>query len=48
LVIWSNDLVICYHCDDDNEKDYDIEEDDIFSSKLYNRWNYKKDFGEDA
>ena len=33
--------------DDDNKED-DIEEDDAFSSKLYDRWDYKKDFGEDA
>ena len=32
--------------DDDNEED-DIE-DDVFSSKLYDGWDYKKDFGEDA
>jgi len=31
----------------DNEED-DIEENDMFSSKLYNRWNYKKDYSEDA
>ena len=29
--------------DDENE-----EEDDVFSSKLYDGWDYKKDFGEDA
>ena len=34
--------------DDDNEEDEDIEEDDEFFSKLYDRWDYKKDFGEDA
>ena len=33
---------------DDNEEDDDIEEDDVFSSKLYDEWDYKKDFGEDA
>ena len=33
--------------DDDNEND-DIEDDDVFSSKLYDGWDYKKDFGEDA
>ncbi len=30
--------------DDDNE-DEDIEDDDVFSSKLYDGWDYKKDFG---
>ena len=34
--------------DDDNEEDDDIEDDDVFSSKLYDGWDYKKDFGEDA
>lgn len=34
--------------DDDNEEEDDIEDDDVFSSKLYDRWDYKKDFGEDA
>ena len=33
---------------DDNEEDDDIEDDDVFSSKLCDRWDYKKDFGEDA
>ena len=33
--------------DDDNEEDDDID-DDVFSSKLYDGWDYKKDFGEDA
>ena len=36
--------------DDDNEEyddNHDIE-DDAFSSKLYDGWDYKKDFGEDA
>ena len=33
---------------DDNEEYDDIEEDDAFSSKLYDGWDYKKDFGEDA
>src|SRR5436190_21675313 len=34
--------------DDDNEEYDDIEEEDAFSSKLYDGWDYKKDFGEDA
>ncbi|RGB25647.1 hypothetical protein C1646_675419 [Rhizophagus diaphanus] len=34
--------------DDDNEEDDDIEDDDVFSSKLYDGWDYKKEFGEDA
>ena len=34
--------------DDDNEEYDDIEDDDAFSSKLYDRWDHKKDFGEDA
>ena len=42
--------------DDDNEEYDDIEDDpegcsfrtDAFSSKLYDGWDYKKDFGEDA
>ena len=40
--------------DDDNEEDDDIEDDgdsqndNVFSSKLYDGWDYKKDFGEDA
>src|SRR6266542_6051862 len=33
--------------DDDNEEYNDIK-DDVFSSKLYDGWDYKKDFGEDA
>ena len=33
---------------DDNEEDDYIEDDDVFSSKLYDGWGYKKDFGEDA
>ena len=32
---------------DDNEDD-DIEYEGVFSSKLYDGWDYKKDFGEDA
>ena len=32
----------------DDNKEYDDIEDDAFSSKLYNEWDYKKDFGEDA
>ncbi|PKC05693.1 hypothetical protein RhiirA5_420589 [Rhizophagus irregularis] len=34
--------------DDDNEEDDDIEDDDVFFSKLYDGWDYKKEFGEDA
>ncbi len=34
--------------DDDNKKDDDIKDDDVFSSKLYDGWDYKKDFGEDV
>ncbi|RIA84658.1 hypothetical protein C1645_831912 [Glomus cerebriforme] len=34
--------------DNDNEEDDDIEDDDVFSSKLYDGWDYKKDFGKDA
>ena len=33
---------------DDDIEDEDIEDDDVFSSKLYDGWDYKKDFGEDA
>ncbi|KAF0514682.1 hypothetical protein F8M41_017532 [Gigaspora margarita] len=34
--------------DGDNEDDDDSEDDDVFSSKLYNGWDYKNDFGEDV
>ena len=34
--------------DNDNEEDDNIKDDDVFSSKLYDGWDYKKDFGEDA
>ncbi|RIB27776.1 hypothetical protein C2G38_2159755 [Gigaspora rosea] len=33
---------------DDNEDDYDSEDDDVFSSKSYNRWDNKNNFGKDA
>ena len=46
---------VLFHDDDDEfwlfndvREDDDIEDDDVFSSKLYDGWDYKKDFGEDA
>ncbi|RGB31256.1 hypothetical protein C1646_764310 [Rhizophagus diaphanus] len=48
VLFYDNDDDKFWLFDDDNEKDDNIENDDVFSSKLYDKWNYKKDFGENA